>query len=290
MRQIAAHPRFDAFQSGVEDGLSPAILSGDSEVTDEILVTSPMSVNSRDAHGFCPLALACFGFGRSVLSNPNLAPSAADIRQALGLAVRQVYPEPMTFLSRLDTFDPNGRCDQFPSRSVYFASDALADLEFTPVISALLLGYENPGRILILQNGVELNVKGPKGESLIAASVKFPLLLPEIISRISDRINDVDIWGNSALSRAIEVGAFGAVSILIDCGIDLRQKNGRGETAWDIVCRKLRIEDTREPEDRETYVDAITGLTSGLKKRRRLYLSSHRLSDLFPRNWIKIGR
>jgi hypothetical protein len=121
---------------------------------------------------------------------------------------------------------------------------------------------------------------------LIAAAVDFPFLLPEIISRISDRINDVDVWGNSALARAIEVGAFSAVSILIDCGIDLGQKNGRGETAWDIVCRTLRIEDTREPEDRETYVDAITGFTSGLPNRRRPYLRS----NLFPEEWIKIGR
>jgi hypothetical protein len=162
MRQIAAHRRFDAFQCGVEDGLSPAILSFDSQITEEILVTSPMSVNSRDAHGFCPLALACLTIYHSMIESPHLAPSTADIRQALGLAVRRSGTDSMAFLSSLDKFDPNGRCDQFPPRSVYFASDALADLEFSPVISGLLLRSENPTRALITQNGVELNVKGPK--------------------------------------------------------------------------------------------------------------------------------
>jgi hypothetical protein len=181
-----------------------------------------------------------------ILNSPNFAPSRRDIEQAFFAALRSLNTDYLRSLSELEGFDPNIGSDSNGLPAVFRAVSL--------GISANVIGLR----------GLHLYVKGIRGESLIAAAVKKPALLAAILERMREGINNVDVFGNSALMTAIETRSFGAIPLLIESGIDLRAKNFAGETAWDIAVSTLRMDNLPEPEDQDLYLDTIADWVSGL--------------------------
>ncbi|EDV24069.1 uncharacterized protein TRIADDRAFT_57181 [Trichoplax adhaerens] len=107
------------------------------------------------------------------------------------------------------------------------------------------VGPEGEGRIEEVQNlieeGADPNCKNNDQIPVLAVAIQSRHYdcIPVLIQEGADVNAKVSCKGNTILHEAVQLGPNGikAVEILLECGVDIKPKNGAGETAYDVAIK-----------------------------------------------------
>jgi hypothetical protein len=178
-----------------------------------------------------------------IVADPGFAPTPRDLRVALAAVIRADAGAVLTHLAGINGIDINGR---FPfgvngHRARLLESDndihrhrggkmVLPDVPegLPPLLAAARLARRDAFEGLIRIPGIDLNVRGDHGQTVLFEMLGHLMNMAETVVRAGLDVNAQDHIGNTALMHAILKRDVVLVQSLTHMGIDLNLKNVYG--------------------------------------------------------------
>jgi ankyrin repeat protein len=252
IRQIITHRRFDAMKSSVDHAMFAAVKLMNVTIFQSLLPLVHHDVNFRNSSNESLLTYACLlsdvPIVRTILSSPTFDPSKQDPVHALGAAIRADVGPLIPILMQVPGVDINAPLppgiNGLRVRGIAMNggsvppdesddegdSNSFAELPagVPPLIAAARLDRSDVTTILLTTPGVDLNVRGEFGQTILCELLHDSTRLFHFIDTEGIDINATDFDGETALFYAILQHEPTIIAALVRKGIDLNIRNVHG--------------------------------------------------------------
>jgi ankyrin repeat protein len=293
VNQVAAHPRFDAKRSGVEQTLFISAKSRRLPLFQFFLGLVHNNVNFRNENNETLFVYACFHSSvpilQTIIQSSTFRPTPREIGQAMAAVVRANQDTFVPILANVLHCDWNapfppdvngrrmmGRLKPGRTKTRYevgHTEPPLPDLcgGIPPLIAAARFQRYNVRQALMALPDVDVNVRGEYGQTLLFeftgqryGGSRFNTF-EKICGHPRIDLNAQDRNGFTALMRGVLEADWKFVEFLLRKRVDVTLRNARGQTAWDLALQLAGVEPREQPADEKVFQQTLLSMVQRRK-------------------------